>query len=1305
MTKQYKVLVNDGSDRAVSVVTQGAGEQGKPLRLIARSGARYELQDEANGRGRAPDQVKVKRQGKDLALMFDKSKSPDVVMEGYYDNPQNNRPSLVGVAEDGRTYEYQPHDPALSRLTNNLQEGGAPVLMSLGGEEWAAADVASAALLPVAAVGGGVSGWLLAGGAALAVASGGGGSGGAAAVAAPPSTPTKAPANYADDVGALKNASSTATTTDDTTPGVNIGAVPAGTTPTLYVDGVKVAASYDAATGTLTPTKALSEGPHALTYTLTNTAGSESGKSPALNITIDTQSPDQPTAQHLVNPDATLTVFGHAEAGSVVSVKFPDGSVGTTTAKADGTYEVTSVTPQFGGKYSATAMDAAGNASVAAEGVLNQGDGGAPTAPMIGDVVVNPNQTLTVSGTARPFSTVTVTFPDKSTADVFVDETGAFSVTSVLPQTSGQIQAVAVSGDLSSEVTQIQFTDTTIPASPTGIEVSADGTHVTGSAQPNSTVTVKSPDGTTLGSASVKPDGTFDVVINPAQTNGESLNVTTTDAGGTSAPSPVAAHDTTAPVAGIGHLTHDDINDTGTQTSDSVTSNTKPVLVITAEAGAKVELVVNGHTYVGVERANQKGTYDVKVADALPDGNYQPAIFVTDAAGNKSAEGKCTQFTIDTSGQYNPANGVGADLNTGISTSITIQAITDDTGTSAKDFVTSDNTLLVSGNVVNFSSSDIAVGDQVWVRVVNASGQVVAQEYVPVTATNTWAMHAPTNALPDGDYTLKAAIVDAAGNVVKNAVDQPVKISGVYLATMADTATAQESGVDAQKTTVQAINPTGNVLSNDVDVHASGLTVKDIKYGNGAASSVTAGSTSTSQGVSVAGQYGVLTIGADGSYTYTVDDTKTQPLTVNDHPTETFTYTALNSAGTQSTAVLTVTVNGANDLAVITAKTSIADTQVSMLASDTTLKTGTVVVNDVDSGQSVFQQPTSGMLQGSYGTFTFNDQGSNNGTWTYALDLTKSGLGALAGSTVVTDTLKLSSVDGGATQDIVITITGVNDAPLLTLSNTLAMPVIDQNTTDPLGASSGIKVSDLMGGISDVDTGAQKGIAITSVDTTHGALWFTTDSGSHWNQMTGVDTTHAMLLSSDANTRLYYRDNANVDPAIHDASAINTAFSFVAWDQTSGGVGTQADASVRGGTTAFSSNVQDVLLNDTFYLNVATDTFKGGSGFDTLALNTTLPNLDVTTLNLSGIEKIATNGNGVNTITVNVASIDQADLTAGVHQLFIEGDTGSSADVVEVKGHASVVATTSSVPGYDRYVLDATHELLLQHGLAMHFTP
>ena len=205
--------------------------------------------------------------------------------------------------------------------------------------------------------------------------------------------------------------------------------------------------------------------------------------------------------------------------------------------------------------------------------------------------------------------------------------------------------------------------------------------------------------------------------------------------------------------------------------------------------------------------------------------------------------------------------------------------------------------------------------------------------------------------------------------------------------------------------------------------------------------------------------------------------------------------------------------------------------------------------------------------------------------------------------------------------------------------------------------------------------------------------------------MTGVDTTHAMLLSSDANTRLYYRDNANVDPAIHDASAINTAFSFVAWDQTSGGVGTQADASVRGGITAFSSNVQDVLLNDTFYLNVATDTFKGGSGFDTLALNTTLPNLDVTTLNLSGIEKIATNGNGVNTITVNVASIDQADLTAGVHQLFIEGDTGSSADVVEVKGHASVVATTSSVPGYDRYVLDATHELLLQHGLAMHFTP
>ena len=61
------------------------------------------------------------------------------------------------------------------------------------------------------------------------------------------------PGSYKDDAGSITNNNSTAANTDDTTPGLNIGANQS-LTPTLYVDGVKVPATYDPATGTLTPT-------------------------------------------------------------------------------------------------------------------------------------------------------------------------------------------------------------------------------------------------------------------------------------------------------------------------------------------------------------------------------------------------------------------------------------------------------------------------------------------------------------------------------------------------------------------------------------------------------------------------------------------------------------------------------------------------------------------------------------------------------------------------------------------------------------------------------------------------------------------------------------------------------------------------------------------------------------------------------------------------------------------------------------------------------------------------------------------
>ncbi|WP_228140934.1 Ig-like domain-containing protein, partial [Acinetobacter baumannii] len=105
-----------------------------------------------------------------------------------------------------------------------------------------------------------------------------------------PITPS-APTGYLDNVGPDQGIKGSGSSTDDTTPGVVISAPGAGETPTLYVDGEKVAASYDPVTGTLTPTTPLADGSHQLTYTLTDAAGNESAQSPAMILTVDTTAP------------------------------------------------------------------------------------------------------------------------------------------------------------------------------------------------------------------------------------------------------------------------------------------------------------------------------------------------------------------------------------------------------------------------------------------------------------------------------------------------------------------------------------------------------------------------------------------------------------------------------------------------------------------------------------------------------------------------------------------------------------------------------------------------------------------------------------------------------------------------------------------------------------------------------------------------------------------------------------------------------------------------------------------------------
>ncbi|KID12366.1 hypothetical protein P279_28775, partial [Rhodobacteraceae bacterium PD-2] len=130
------------------------------------------------------------------------------------------------------------------------------------------------------------------------------------------------------------------------------------------------------------------------------------------------------------------------------------------------------------------------------------------------------------------------------------------------------------------------------------------------------------------------------------------------------------------------------------------------------------------------------------------------------------------------------------------------------------------------------------------------------------------------------------------------------------------------------------------------------------------------------------------------------------------------------------TITVNVTVTPENDPATITgdATGSVVEAGgVSNAAAGTPTAGGTLTVNDVDSGEAVFQTPAD--LQGTYGSFSFD---AATGAWTYVLDNDLAATQALTDGEIVTDRLTVDSLDGTASETIVVTVTGTNDVPVVT---------------------------------------------------------------------------------------------------------------------------------------------------------------------------------------------------------------------------------------------------------------------------------
>ena len=251
---------------------------------------------------------------------------------------------------------------------------------------------------------------------------------------------------------------------------------------------------------------------------------------------------------------------------------------------------------------------------------------------------------------------------------------------------------------------------------------------------------------------------------------------------------------------------------------------------------------------------------------------------------------------------------------------------------------------------------------------------------------------------------------------------------------------------------------TGNVLTNDTDVDVGDTPVvngavtfvRETTIGNNAG--VSTGTTS-SDGRQVAGLYGALRIGADGSYRYITDESnaavqalRASGQTLDDR----FTYTLADAGGLTAEAVLTVTLDGRNDnpVALDDAATAI-ETGGILNASAGANATGNVLSSDTDvdsiansetksvtavrigsEGGSGASGTVGQALTGTYGALTLNADGG----FTYVIDESNAAVQALriTGQTVAESFTYTVTDTGGLTDRATITITldGRNDNPV-----------------------------------------------------------------------------------------------------------------------------------------------------------------------------------------------------------------------------------------------------------------------------------
>ncbi|HEP0935482.1 TPA: Ig-like domain-containing protein [Enterobacter roggenkampii] len=471
-----------------------------------------------------------------------------------------------------------------------------------------------------------------------------------------------------------------------------------------------------------------------------------------------------------------LTVHGSssAEAGQTVTVTL-GGKTYTALVGSDGTWTLDvpaadlATLSQGALTVTASVNDKAGNSGQTTHTLTV--DTVAPTvtiSTVADDDIVNnaeqlAGQTIRGTTTAEQGQTVTVSFNGHSyhatvgadgSWSVFVPgrdflglSDGEYTITASVSDRAGNpgsaTHDVTLNGDVPTITINTFAQDDIVNAAEHGTPLVVSGTT---NAPAGQTVTLTL-NGKTY-AATVQNDGTWSYTVSSADVaalaDGGSyvINAQVSNTIGNSASdNHTVTVDLTAPSMGI---SIDSLqNDTGLSATDFITNDSQVVVngSLTAQLGnnEKAQISLDGGV-TWIDLTVTGTTWRYADGRTLTDGTYQYQVRVIDNAGNVGAT---------------DSQDVVIDLTKPAATTITVDSITQDTGLSGSDFITSDNQISLKGTL----GAALGSGDHAQISL---DGGVT---WIDVSVSGLSWTYVDGRTLADGDYNYQLRVIDDAGNI------------------------------------------------------------------------------------------------------------------------------------------------------------------------------------------------------------------------------------------------------------------------------------------------------------------------------------------------------------------------------------------------------------------------------------------------------------------------------------------------------------------------------------------------------------